>query len=394
MRIKIMLLGSKETCTKLQMYLRDEELAVVGIVTNENQVLDEISKASPDLILITEITPMTLRACHQIYLLRPRSVPIVLSDATDKELMQKIIQSGVHYILPIQIGAIELVAELKGIYSNESNRILTLENSGTASNKSKVLMVFGPKDGVGKTTLAVNLAVKLAQKGNKVVVLDYNMQFGDVGAYLGMEPKGTIVDLLQEQSNPNVDTIRQFLALHVSGISFLPAPSSPEDAKAVSPSQVDRIIAALRIYYDYVIVDTAAGFDDITTACIDCASQILLVTGNDIPSLRDTKKCLTILQALTEQEKIRLIVGRDTEFSIKTGDISRVLSIPVWAKIPSEEKIAITAANQGNPLVISFMRSKMGKALTQIAEQIDGTGELRTSGLKNTRKGRKGFRRK
>jgi pilus assembly protein CpaE len=140
------------------------------------------------------------------------------------------------------------------------------------------------------------------------------MQFGDVSAYLGMEPKGTIVDLLQEQSNPNADTIRQFLALHVSGISFLPAPVSPEDAKAVSPSQADRIIAALRVYYDYVIVDTAPGFDDITTVCIDCSSQILLVTGNDIPSLRDTKKCLLILQALTEQEKIRLIVGCDTDF--------------------------------------------------------------------------------
>ncbi len=164
MRIKIMLLGSKDTCTKLQMYLRDDEIVIVGVVTNENQILDEISKTSPDLILITETTPMTLRACHQIYLLRPRSIPIVLSDSEDKELIQKIIQSGVHYILPVQIEAIELIAELKGIYSNESNRILTLENSGTASNKSKVLMVFGAKDGVGKTTLAVNLAIKLAQR--------------------------------------------------------------------------------------------------------------------------------------------------------------------------------------------------------------------------------------
>lgn len=392
MRIKIMLLGSQDTCTKLQMYLRDEELAIVGTVTDENKVLDEISKTSPDLILVAETTPMTLRACHQIYLLRPRSVPVVLSDVEDKELMQKIMQAGIHYVLPIQIDAMELIAELKGIYTNEANRILTLESSGTASNKSKVLLVFGAKDGVGKTTLAVNLAIKLAQKGNKVIVLDYNLQFGDVGAYLGINPKATIVDLLQEQSNPNADTIRQFLALHISGVSFLPAPASPEDAKAVSPSQADRIIAALRVYYDYVIIDVEAGFDDITTACIDCASQILLVTGNDIPALRNTKKCLTILQALTEQEKIHLIIGRDTNSSVKSADISRVLALPVWASIPNDEKTALTAANQGSPLASSFGKSKLDKAIAQIAEQIDGKSGFVMHNGNNKKAKRKGFR--
>lgn len=394
MRIKIMLLGSKDACTKLQMYLRDEEISIVGAVADENRVLDEISKTSPDLILITETNPMTLRICHQIYLLRPRSVPVMLSDVEDKELIQRIMQSGIHYILPIQINSAELITELKGIYSNEANRIMTLESTGTASNKSKVLMVFGAKDGVGKTTLAVNLAIKLAKKGNKVIILDYNLQFGDVAAYLGMTPKDTVVDLLQEQSNPNADMIRQFLALHESGVSFLAAPSSPEDGKAVSPTQADRIIAALRVYYDYVIVDTAAGFDDITTACIDCSSEILVVTGNDIPALRNTKKCLTILQALTESEKVRLVVGREGESAIKTGDISRVLAFPVWARIPNEDKSAITSANQGIPLVSAFPKSKSAKAITEIAELIDGKNSNNANTDKKAQKVRKGFLKK
>ena len=373
MRIKVLLLGMTQECSQIQRCLKDDDIVVVGTVNDETSVLDEINRTSPDLILITNTSPMALRSCHQIYLLRPRSVPVIIADLNNSELLHKIIQVGVHYILPPQIEPLTLISELKGIYNNENNRILALENTGTASNKSKVLLIFGPKDGVGKTTLAVNLAVKLAQKGNKVVVLDYNLQFGDVGALFGVDTKTTILELLEEQSNPNSDMIRQFLALHLSGVSFLPVPHSPEYSNSITASQVERIISALRVHYDYVIVDTISGFDDISTACIDCASNIYFVTGKDIPALRNAKKCLTILLALADREKIKLIVGRDNHVSVTNSDISRVLGFPVWETIPSDEKAVISAINQGNPLVLENSKSKVSKVISNIANKLDAS---------------------
>lgn len=371
MKIKILLLGTPDKCSQIKMQLNDEEITVVGNVVDENQVLNEINRTSPDLILIADTSPMALRSCQQIYLLRPRSVPIVLSDLEDSERMYKIMQSGVHYILSENIEPINLIAELKGIYSNESNRILALENTGATSAKSKVVLFFGPKDGVGKTTLAVNMAIKLAQKNNKVVILDCDLQSGDVGILFGMNPKNTILELVQEQNNPNVDTIRQFLSLHLSGVSFLPNPHSPEYAATITARQVESIIAALRVYYDYVIVDTVSGFEDISASCIDCASAVLFVTGKDIPALQNAKKSLMVLGELTDKEKIRLIVGKSYRNEITSTDVSRVLGMPVWGSLPYDEKAAVTASNQGQPLVLVYPKSKISKEISNMADQLE-----------------------
>ncbi|WP_156797298.1 AAA family ATPase [Johnsonella ignava] len=374
MKVKVMLLGTQERCAQLQMHLRDDEIGITGVVSNENEVLDEINRQAPDLILVTDTTPMALRSCHQIYLLRPRSVPVVITNTEDPENIQRIVQSGVHYILSTDIDSFELITELKSIYGNEINRIMTLENSVSASSKSRVLMVFGPKDGVGKTTIAVNLAVKLIQKKNKVCILDYNLQFGNVAAFLGIKTKETIVELLQEQSNPTLDAIRQFLSLHTSGIYCLPAPNNPEDAKTISTVQIERIIATLRVYYDYIIIDAAAGFDDINVSCIDVASQILLVTGTDVPSLMDTKKSLSILKALTDEEKIKLVVGKDHTGQLKDAEISRVMGMPIWNRIPCDDRSACSAANLGSPLMLEYPRSKICRAISIMADGIDGRG--------------------
>jgi pilus assembly protein CpaE len=157
----------------------------------------------------------------------------------------------------------------------------------------------------------------------------------------------------------------------MSGVNYLPAPNSPEHADAVSPSQAERIIAALRVYYDYVIIDAFSGFNDYTATCIDCASLILFMTNKDIPALRNAKKGLAVIQALSDWEKIRLIIGKDVDGTIKDKDVTRVLSFPIWARIPYEEKIAVNAANQGSPAVLEFPRSKMSQVFSEMAAEID-----------------------
>ena len=378
MKTRILLFGDKESCTQVQrLLMQDDEFAVVGTVSDESQVLDEIDNTSADMVLITEVSPMALRVCHLVYLLRPRSVAVILGDPQGNIDLNRIIQTGVHHILPDNLDALTMSSELKGIFHNESNRLLAMENTSVTANKSRVIAVFGAKDGLGKTTLAANLAIALAQRKNKVVVLDYDFQFGDVASYLGQDPKNSILELVQEQGNPNADVIRQFLTLHNSGISFLPAPHSPEHANSITIMQAERIIAALRIYYDYVIVDCPSGFDNLSAACLDCASTVLFVSGRDIPSIRNAKKALSVLLALVHGEKVKLVVGKSSDTAAKSitdADVLRVLGQPVWKSVPYDEKVAVLAANQGTPAILGDRRSKFARAITDIAEDIDQAG--------------------
>lgn len=384
MKLKILLLGNESDCQRLRIYLKDDEVSVVGIVSDENMILEEINKSSPGIVLVTDISPMSLRVCQQIYLLRPRCVPVVLTDKNDLSVMKKIIDTGVHHILSVQLDPITLINELKGIYSNESNRLLSLESTSASSNKSKVILVFGTKGGSGKSTVAVNLAVKLSQMQNKVAILDYSFQFGCVGTMLGLNSRNTVSELIQEQVNPNADMIRQFLTLHASGVSALLAPNSPEDGAAITAGQAERIISALRVYYDYIVVDTSPVLDDIMTVCLDCASVILFVTRCDIASLQNAKKGLEIVEALADLEKIKLIICDDLNSQIRKTDIRKVLSAPVWHILPNDVRAATEAVNQGRPVVQSYPKSRLSKGLEQLAIKIDGGNSVN---LNDTKKG-------
>jgi pilus assembly protein CpaE len=376
MKLKVLLFASNETSSRLHSLLHAEEIDVVGSVQDENTVLDEISRSHPDIILVaTDNMNIVLRACQQIYLLRPRSIPVVLSDENDPGLLHKIMQTGIHYVLPLSIDSDSLTDQLQGIYTNESARIMAMENTSSSTRKSQLIMVFGTQGGIGKTALAANLAVKLAQKKRKVVLLDYDLQFGDLNIFLGIDTKDTISDLLQEQSNPYADTIRRYLSLHASGVNLLCSPHSPEYAEGISAMQTERIVAALRTYYDYVIVDSSPVFSDINLSCIDASSAILFVTGMDIAALRNSKKGLTVLESLADKEKIKLVIGKEYAGNIKPADVARALEKPVWFSIPFDQKTMVDALNQGIPVVLDAPGSGLSKAFSSIAGQLDNGPE-------------------
>ena len=396
MKIKIMLFGSQNSCNQLKQYLgRDEEINVVASTYSDSEVLDGINQFSPDMIVLTDTSAMALRTCNKIYLLRPRCVPIVITDSDDSETLQRLMQAGIHYVFNTKISAGELLTEIKGIYTNEANRIVSLENTGARTSKSRVISVFGPKSGLGKTTLAVNLAIRLAQNNrNKVAVVDYDTQFGDVSSHFDViKSKDTIIELLQEQANPNIDTLRQFLGVHISGVHYLAAPFNPEDAGAISAEQAERIISTLRVYFDYVIVDLSGEFNDIVAGCLDISSNIILVSGSDVPALTNTKKTLSIVRALTDEEKIRVVVGKYGEGSSRIGEISKTLSVPVWAAVPDDRKLAMGAVNQGRPVLLTNPSSKMARSIAKMADELDRrVGNRRDMDLSETKSSKGGLR--
>ena len=271
---------------------------------------------------------------------------------------------------------------LKAILVNESTRIVSLENTSGEQNKSRVIMVYGAKDGIGKTAFAVNLAIALTQAKQKVAILDLDLQYGDVNVFFGLESKTTISELLQEQTSPNIDLIRKHMIIHSSGVNILCAPRSPEFADGISGAQVEKVIAAMRSYFDYVILDTPPLFNDINVSCIDASSAIIYLTGCDISALRNSRKGLYLLQALTRKEKIRLVM---VEGEMKSSVIENTLELPVYAVIPYEYKTVTTSLNLGRPAVASAPASKYSKAIKGVSALVNSdSGELERKKVKKS----------
>lgn len=371
-KIRILVVGDDYTTQRFQNWLVDDEFDVRTGEFDEDEVLNMITRTNARIVMLEDDGSGSFyRCCQQIYMLRPRTIPVVVMSDRSQEKMDRLLQTGVHHSLPDTLSADEFVQSLKAIYLNESTRLVSMENTSGEHNKSKIVMVYGAKDGIGKTSFAANLAVSLAQEKQKVAIIDLDLQYGDVNVFFGIESRTTISELVQEQVAVNIDVIRQHMALHASGVNILCAPRSPEFAEGITGDQIEKILAAIRSYYDYVILDMPPVFNDINVSCIDASSSILFLTGADISSLRNSRKALYLLLALTRKEKIKLLIGKERENEIKPAVIAKTLEFPVNASLPYDHKTIVSSLNLGKPIVTSTPGAKYSKAVKSICAMLN-----------------------
>jgi len=333
---------------------------------------DEVGALRPDIVIIsTSESNWSFRACQQIYMLHPQVATVMVSFEQNEGYAEKAVNSGaIGYIAPIPESSVEFCDQLKRIYHNEQSRISMLLESSGVKKKAEVITVFGTKGGIGKTTLAVNLAVALSRQKFKVVILDFDLAFGDVHMYLGLDAKETIAELVTDQRVPTIDSIRSYLVMHSSGVQAICAPSSPEYAEGISAASLEPIINILRSHYDYIIVDTAASFSELNLLMLEASSTILYVTGLDISLLHNSKKGLLLLDSLNQKSKVKVIVSKDFKGDITVFDVEKIMDLPVVAKIPHNYSEAVRALNQGIPLVAGINKSGIAKEIIRLAEVI------------------------
>jgi len=197
-------------------------------------------------------------------------------------------------------------------------------------------------------------------------------------------------------ASPSIDLLRSYMAIHSSGVHVLCAPKSPEFAELISADTVKTILSQLRTYYDYVIIDTPPSFNEVTLSAIEASTTVLFVTGLDISILKNSKLSLSVLNSLQQIDKVKVIVNRAVNIgSITLDDIQKLIDSPIWAKIPSDYKTAVTALNLGVPFVTGAPKSELSQAVSSVAALlIDGTldydslsaKQRKQLGIKRTRK--------
>lgn len=234
--------------------------------------------------------------------------------------------------------------------------------------RGKVITIFSPKGGVGKTTVAVNLAVALSGSGAaRVCLVDLDLAFGDVAITLQLIPEHTIAEAVDAEEHLDFSLLETLLTRH-ENCSILAAPTHPEGKDRVSPALIRRVLRVLRQHFDYVIVDTSPAFDDQVLHAFDETDECILVATLDVPTVKNMKVAIETLDGLDLVPGHRhLLLNRaDDEVGLSPANVETLLKMPVATALPTALAVA-NATNHGRPIVLSRPDHPVSKALIRLA---------------------------
>jgi pilus assembly protein CpaE len=249
----------------------------------------------------------------------------------------------------------------------------TRRHAQTAAGRTgRVMTVFSPKGGTGKTVLATNLASALVtREGRKTLLLDLDLQFGDAAIVLGIEPEKTIYDLVVAPGELDSEKLAGYVTRHPSGLDILAAPLRPEDAELVTEGKVTSLIEVARGSYEAIVVDTSPFFHGPMLATLDRTDELLVLCGMDIPTLKNVRLAMQTLELLSfPASRVRYDMNRaNSNVGLKLREVEEALKVKIAFELPSDATVPLTV-NRGNPAVLAEPRSEFAKAVHAVAKQL------------------------
>jgi len=346
--------------------LTDEALRVVSTFRPDADGLRKASSQPADVLLIgTRAQPeQELDFAERMFTTRSDITIILIAPALDSRTLARAMECGIARVIDISSSEHDICSHIMATANRDKNRRNTTQQ--IASYDSKIVVCYSPKGGVGKTTLAVNLAYALATMNKKVALIDLSLQFGEVGVFLDISKGDTIADMVEEH-NFELATIKSYLIRHQSGIQVMLSSSSPEYAELIQPTHVSAILSTLRTEFDYVVVDMGVSLGDCAISAMETADSILLVVNEDIASLHDAKRSIKVMEALNQQDKLKIVINKDGISTITVKNVANLLEATPVLVIPFDLKSAMLAVNRGIPMLSCAPNSKASKEIRAFA---------------------------
>ena len=380
---------TQENVRKLLQFEADVE--VVGAARSGKEGIRLSRELDPDVILMDINMPDMdgISATASIRQKSPHIQVVILSVQGDQNYMRRAMLAGARDFLtkpPMGdelISAVRRAGEMARLERNKSVQVgngpvaphgtMGASVSALGLAQGKIVTVYSPKGGTGCTTLAVNLALTLHNEDTRAVLVDANLQFGDVAIFVNEQGKNTILDLAPRVDELDPDIVEEIMIKHESsGIHILAAPQRPEMAEKVTADQFGKVLNYLRRMYAYVVVDTTPILTDITLSAIDASDTIVLITTQDIPAIKNARLFLDLLQTMgIERERIVFTMNRfDKRIAITPERVGENLKQEIIAVIPLDERVVIPAVNRGVPFMLDNKSQPAARGVFGLAEAV------------------------
>jgi pilus assembly protein CpaE len=333
-----------------------------------------LRQASPDLLVIDlEDDPdLGIKLIQFLADAHPAQRVLAAGPTLTSQQLLAAMRAGVSDYLPKPVSPDQLKESLNRLAAQ-------LGGAGTpgARKPGQIMAIFGAKGGSGSTTLAANLAVVLHRlTGKKTLLVDLDLELGEVALLLGVQPRFNFVDMVQNFHRMDAGLLASYIEQHPSGVHLLSAPFHPERAEVASPEDVRKILHYLRGHYEYVIVDTSKSFSPATLAAFDQSDNVYVVVNLDLPSLRNVQRGLPMLKRVLPRglEQMRLVVNRfqpDDEIGLK--EVEQTLGVKVFCTLSNDYEAVIRSINAGKPIVLNG-NSRYTRDVKALGAQIAGLG--------------------
>ena len=305
---------------------------------------------------------------------------ILLVDKISTEILKKAIKLNIHDVIEFPFKYDELRESIKRVENmflkssiEKPSRLITEDEKRKKIHKK--IAIFSTKGGSGKSFIAVNLAIDLANLDKKrVIIFDLDYQFGDIALMLNLYPKHTTYDIMSVINQLDPEMLNSFLTTHESGVKVLPAPIDPSQEESISAAATMKILDIFSDISDYVIIDTPSGFSDNVLLLLEKTDFLCIVASKDVPNIKNLKISLQMLKQLKfPDEKIFVILNRaDAKVGITIDEIENTIKQRVDVTIPSDKLVPISI-NKGIPVVMKAPRSKVSKSIRKLARLLLAT---------------------
>ena len=332
------------------------------------QVYPEIINLRPSVVVIAISAgnaEQSLKVMERLSVESPQTAIISAARDASPDLILRSMRAGAREFLRLPI----IADEFKTVLDRTAE--FCAGQKTAPKKKGRMVAVFSSKGGCGTSFIATNLAATL---NAPTVLVDLNLQAGDLPLFLGVEPKYSIADMVENRARMDESLLSSYITPHSSKLSLLAAPREADSADDIEPEHVFEALEHLRESYDYVVLDPQHTFDAITLAALDQADDIILVLTLDIPAIRSAQRALEIFDRLGyPRKKVRVVVNRwSKQIDLDLQQVERFLNEKVTGFVPSDYQTAVTSINLGQPLVQSEPASKIAVEIKRIATTVTG----------------------
>ncbi|MFH1908571.1 MAG: response regulator [Chloroflexota bacterium] len=383
---------TRENIRKLLQF--ESNIEVVGTAKSGREAIQLSQEITPDVVLMDINMPDMdgIAATEEIRKKTPSIQIVILSVQGDQNYMRRAMLVGARDFLTKPPMPDDLTAAIRraGAVAREERGKraqayvtpaggITQSLVGVRMTHGKIIMLYSPKGGTGCTTLAVNLALALhnTPQGHndetRTMLVDANMQFGDVAVFMNVQGKNTILDLTPRADELDPDIVEEVMIKHAaSGLHILAGPACPENAEKVTAGQFSQVLEYLRQLYAYVVVDTCTSLNDITLSVLDVSDVIVLVATQDIPSIKNSRLFLDLMITMgIPLDKIAFVMNRyDKRIAITPEKVAENLKQEVVAVIPLDERVVISSVNRGVPFVLDNKAQPSARGVFALAEAL------------------------